>query len=274
MIRVVFKCTTILLILAMVFPMSSVAAGSSEYYDDVPGWATEYVDYCYENGMLYGTGEKQFSPNQKVSLNQICTILYRLAGEPEFEECKNLELLHRKNGRTVEAVKGDWCYAPLHWAAGNDFFSYVRYDHIHCSLIPSRPYVMTHKIVTRNEVVEQLYSLVVEKGAERLILSEEDFDLLDRFTDIEGYECLQQNGSEKATFDLSTGERLYSERFPGVSKTPINSARVSEYWVMAVRDGIINGRENDTLAMKETLTRAELATILTRFYEVYGSCFE
>ena len=44
-------------------------------------WYHLHVDYCVENGLIYGTSETTFSPNMDITRGMIVSILYRLSGE-------------------------------------------------------------------------------------------------------------------------------------------------------------------------------------------------
>ena len=41
--------------------------------------------YCYENGLMAGTGETSFQPDMTTTRGMIVTLLYRLEGEPGLE---------------------------------------------------------------------------------------------------------------------------------------------------------------------------------------------
>ncbi|MCC8079588.1 MAG: aldo/keto reductase [Oscillospiraceae bacterium] len=57
-------------------PFADVSADA--YYADAVRW-------CWENGVMQGTAEDSFSPNEEVTRGQIVTILWRLAGSPTAE---------------------------------------------------------------------------------------------------------------------------------------------------------------------------------------------
>jgi uncharacterized protein YvpB len=54
-------------------------------YTDVPDgqWCTDSVVYCRDNGLMSGTGDKQFSPGGTMTRSMLASVLHRVAGEPE-----------------------------------------------------------------------------------------------------------------------------------------------------------------------------------------------
>ena len=45
-------------------------------------WATEDIDYVYENGIMKGISETEFAPEASLTRAMLVTVLYRLEGEP------------------------------------------------------------------------------------------------------------------------------------------------------------------------------------------------
>lgn len=64
-----------------------------EKFTDVKSnrWSYDYVMYCYENGITYGTGEDTFSPDATIDSYQFVTLLLRLMG---YEETNLYEALN------------------------------------------------------------------------------------------------------------------------------------------------------------------------------------
>ena len=46
-------------------------------------WCTDSVVYCRDNGLMSGTGDKQFSPGGTMTRSMLASVLHRVAGEPE-----------------------------------------------------------------------------------------------------------------------------------------------------------------------------------------------
>ncbi len=59
----------------------------SSAFADAPkpgNWAHAGIDYCVEKGLMKGVSDGIFNPNGTVTRGQLVTILYRIAGEPDF----------------------------------------------------------------------------------------------------------------------------------------------------------------------------------------------
>lgn len=57
--------------------------------DGVGGWAANSVDFALARGLVGGTGEGQFSPNDPMTRAMLVTVLYRAAGQPKAEVTSN-----------------------------------------------------------------------------------------------------------------------------------------------------------------------------------------
>lgn len=66
---------------------SAGAANVSNFSDVRPSdWYHDAVSYVCEAGLMNGTSNTTFSPNDTTSRSMIVTILYRLAGSPDLPE--------------------------------------------------------------------------------------------------------------------------------------------------------------------------------------------
>ena len=73
-------------------------------------WFADAVQYVSDNGMMNGTSETTFGPNETTTRGMIVTILYRLEGEPETEATS-----------AFADVAADMYYADaVNWAAANN----------------------------------------------------------------------------------------------------------------------------------------------------------
>lgn len=71
-------------------------------------WYYDAVKFAYEQGLLFGTGETVFSPNQSLTRGMAVTVLYRMAGEPETDA--DVPFTDLRNGSYYEkAVR--WAYS-------------------------------------------------------------------------------------------------------------------------------------------------------------------
>ena len=99
-------------------------------------WAREYIDECFDAGIMNGTGGGKFSPSGAVSRAQVVTTLWRLAGEPAAEG----------EGTFVDVADGTWYTDAVKWAAECGITTGVGGD-----------YFAPDRTVTRGEVAAILY---------------------------------------------------------------------------------------------------------------------
>lgn len=89
------------------------AGGEKASFDDVlPGhWAYEAVEYVNEKGLMSGVGGGSFSPGQPTTRGMLVTILYRMEGEPEYENTGTI--------RFTDVNDDAWYAKGVYWAAEN-----------------------------------------------------------------------------------------------------------------------------------------------------------
>ena len=63
---------------------ASLILAEASGYTDVPAsaWYADAVEYVREHGIMNGTGDGKFSPEDTFTRAQFATVLYRIAGEP------------------------------------------------------------------------------------------------------------------------------------------------------------------------------------------------
>ncbi len=71
-------------------------------------WYYNAAKYTYEKGLISGT-EKGFEPDTKMTRAMLVTIVYRMAGSPEFAEAHNF----------TDVKKEDWYFDAVCWAHEN-----------------------------------------------------------------------------------------------------------------------------------------------------------
>ncbi len=84
----------------------------SKLFTDAPKagtWAHAGIDYCVETGLMKGVSDGIFNPNGTVTRGQLVTILYRIAGEPEFTTDKQFS----------DVAEGRYYTKAVLWAAEN-----------------------------------------------------------------------------------------------------------------------------------------------------------
>jgi len=72
----------------------SVVSGDKKEFVDVhhaDHWSEKSVDFVYILGLMNGTGEHYFSPDEYVTRAMLVTILYRAEGQPEVSSAKTFE---------------------------------------------------------------------------------------------------------------------------------------------------------------------------------------
>ena len=129
-------------------------------YTDVPddAWYYDSVLWAAANGVMNGTGNGVFSPDEATSRAMTVTILWRMAGEPAATG--DLTFL--------DVPAGTWYTSAVRWAAANgivDGYSKTAFG-------PSDP-------VTREQLAAILYRYARHAGAD----TEGTFPALDRFPD-------------------------------------------------------------------------------------------
>lgn len=89
------------------------AVEDTGFADVNPGdWYADEVVYCRENGLMAGTGDTMFSPNDSMSRGMLATVLYKLAGSPSLEG--------EDLGYPFADVPGDsWFADAVYWARLN-----------------------------------------------------------------------------------------------------------------------------------------------------------
>lgn len=93
------------------------APTTGNHFSDVK--ANDYfapaVTWCYENGIVAGTGAKTFSPNQKVTREQMVTIMLRFADHTGADVSKRADLSGYKDAGKIEGYAVD----AFKWAVAN-----------------------------------------------------------------------------------------------------------------------------------------------------------
>lgn len=89
------------------------ADGEEPSFDDVlpDNWAYEAVEYVNGKGLMSGVGGGSFSPGQPTTRGMLVTILYRMEGEPEYENTGTI--------RFTDVNDDAWYAKGVYWAAEN-----------------------------------------------------------------------------------------------------------------------------------------------------------
>lgn len=73
---------------------------------DKNGWYYPYVKNMVRDGLMNGTGDTSFSPNQTLTRAMLVTILFRMQGEPEAAPAP-----------FTDVAQGSWYAAAVNWAS-------------------------------------------------------------------------------------------------------------------------------------------------------------
>lgn len=105
------KAISILLCAALVAACCAASVGATSLHpfsDVVPrSWYEQGVIYAYENGLMVGTSNTEFSPNADTTRAMIVTILYRLEGSPDVERTASF----------TDVPDNEWYSDAVAWAA-------------------------------------------------------------------------------------------------------------------------------------------------------------
>ncbi|GEM_PF-4438069 len=143
-------------------------ASSSLPFEDVKSndWFYGSVKYVYENGLMNGTTDTTFAPNDHLTRAMLVTILYRAAGEPEVN-----------NSVPFEDVNADSYYTKaIIWAQQNGIVSGV-----------SENEFAPDENITREQIATIMYRYAQYKGYDvsvgenTNILSYDDFDSVSEY---------------------------------------------------------------------------------------------
>lgn len=80
----IFSLLLSIAMLVGLLPTQALATDVSTAFSDVKtsSWFYDAVQYAYDNGMMIGTGNRTFSPNDTATRGMIVTILHRMDGTP------------------------------------------------------------------------------------------------------------------------------------------------------------------------------------------------
>ncbi len=73
-------------------------------------WFYDAVNYCVNNDLMNGVGNRSFAPNNTLTRAMVVTVLYRLAGSPEVEEAASYK----------DVASDAWFADAVAWAEANE----------------------------------------------------------------------------------------------------------------------------------------------------------
>ena len=175
-------------------------------YTDVSqnDWFYPYVAFAYERAWMTGTSETTFSPEETTTRAMLVTVLYRLEGKPAVDAASGFS----------DVSSGSYYADAVAWAKANGIVNGTS----ETTFSPNEP-------VTREQAAAILY----------------------RYAQYKGYD-VEKTGDLTAYTDAAA---IHSYAKDAMS------------WAVAA--GILNGVSSTSLEPAGSATRAQIATVLTRF---------
>lgn len=95
-------------------PVSSVSSGASVFTDIPMGaWYEEAVIYCLEHGILSGTSDTVFSPDDSMTRAMLAQVLYRMSGNPAVSATSGFS----------DVPEDSWYADAVAWASERNYIS-------------------------------------------------------------------------------------------------------------------------------------------------------
>lgn len=277
--------TAVSLILAIAMLTTTVSVFSIEAnYKDVPlkHWAYEYVMRLDREGIMHGMVEGEyFNKNGEVRSKELLAVLHRLTGEEAYEELvpiKNIEDTWYKDAvlwavnNSIAGFEFTYCSAtpssgifPGFWGEGDAYEAYLRcLDDPDAS--PGNISIQignngADTVVTRSDVLVAFY-----RYAEKVLGKE----VIGKGS-IEGYADSKKfpdgNNTREGVYKLYRNVfAMYQDGWTDITDC-YGLFALTHIWLWAIDAGIIEGYPDGTLRPDAAITRAEFATMLTRFMD-------
>lgn len=169
-------------------------------------WFAGAVYYAYVNGLLRGTSNRTFSPDDMLSRGMVATLMHRMAGEPQAG-----------TAGLSDVESGAWYAEAAAWCVSEGVMSAEDGE-----FLPDLP-------ATREELLLALYNVTEILGGDT----------------------------------SASGEGAYPD-MDAVDPAAVEAV----LWADGL--GIVQGDTEGRLVPKDMLTRAQLATILMRYWQLYS----
>ncbi len=90
----------------LLFGAIPLVSAATAFTDVAEGsWYSEAVDYVFENKLMNGTSETKFSPKNSMTRAMFVTVVYRIAGCPEYNE----------KSPFTDLKEDSWYEDAVHW---------------------------------------------------------------------------------------------------------------------------------------------------------------
>lgn len=251
----IMKKRVVCLILSLALCLG-LALPAAAAFSDVPAshWAYDSVNDVVDKGLFNGTSATTFSPNSTMTRAMLITVLYRYAGAPAVDGTVG-------SATTYTDVADSAYYADaVIWGVEHDIFPmWFLYNSRNAADVSTT--FQPNAVVNRAEFASMLYSFMqdamgdkadeTDTAAVMVYLSSEPGC---RFTDMTA-DAICQSMPEIA------GCSIEKDVVFGI---------ISVMMGWAYPNGILTGTSATTMSPEGSVTRAQVAAMLARFYQKYG----
>ena len=96
------------------------ANGLTKFYDVLADkWYAKAIAWGNESGIVFGYGDETFKPEQNITRQEFCTILYHYAKYKGYDVSKSSKLLDFTDGKDVS----NWALEQVKWAVGTEIMN-------------------------------------------------------------------------------------------------------------------------------------------------------
>lgn len=243
----------LILSLALCLGLALPAAAS---FSDVPAshWAYDSVNYVTEKGLFNGTSATTFSPNSTMTRAMLITVLYRYAGSPAVEGTVASATAY------TDVANGAYYADAVIWGVEHGIFpTWFRYNSRNVTDVSTT--FQPNAVVNRAEFASMLYSFMQDAMGDKA--DETDTAVIMDYLDSE----------PGCQFTDMTADAIY-QSMPEIASHSIERdvvfgiINVMMGW--AYPNGILTGTSDTTMSPEGSVTRAQVAAMLARFYQKYG----
>ena len=250
------KLLALLSALALCVGLMVPASAAGQTFTDVPSthWARDAVDYMVDLGLFSGTGANTFSPDATMTRAMLTQVLYRYAGSPPVSGTVESET-------PFTDIPDDAYYADaVVWAYQNGLFpAWFLADVDILAGIPTKnTKFLPDQVMLRCEFADMLCGFSYR-------IMNDDFDMDNEYFQYVGGRELFRDMGQRDIAELL--KNAYG--FTAGQSSTLGTANNMLCWAYA--QGIMTGTSANTMSPGEPITRAQAATMLMRYHQLYGS---
>ena len=250
------KLLALLSALALCVGLMVPASAAGQTFTDVPSthWAHDAVDYVVDLGLFNGTSANTFSPDTTMTRAMLTQVLYRYAGSPPVSGTVGSETTF------TDIPDGAYYADAVVWASQNGLFpAWFLADVDYLAGIPQRnTEFLPNQVMLRCEFANMLCSFSYR-------IMNDDFDMDNEYFQYVGNRELFQDMGQRDISDLL--KNTYG--FTAGQNSTLGTANNMLCWAYA--QGIMTGTSANTMSPGEPITRAQAATMLMRYHQLYGN---